>query len=126
MTEKYQCNVCGKTFKTADAVDGFKQGYKVGFLCPYCKSNIMETGDYSNSLSNLRFGLSYASAMFLAFFAIRGDLNGSISSGEASTKLIVLAVLMVLATACLFYINRTALFKETILYTKKVSPQKGL
>lgn len=126
MTEKYQCNVCGKIFKTADAVDGFKQRYKVGFLCPYCKSNIMETGDYSSSLSNLRFGLSYASAMFLAFFAIRGDLNGFISSGEASTKLTVLAVLMLLATACLFYINRKTLFKETILYTKKVIPQKGL
>lgn len=126
MTEKYQCNVCGKTFKTADAVDGFKQGYKVGFLCPYCKSNIMETGDYSSSLSNLRFGLSYASAMFLSFFAIRDDLNGFISSGEASKKLTVLAVLMVFATACLFYINRKTLFKETILYTKKVIPQKGL
>jgi len=126
MTEKYQCNVCGKTFKTDDAVDGFKQGYKVGFLCPYCKSNIMETGDYSSSLSNLRFGLSYASAMFLSFFAIRDDLNGFISSGEASTKLIVLAVLMVFATACLFYINRKTLFKETILYTKKVIHQKGL
>mgnify|MGYP002712873043 FL=1 len=126
MTEKYQCTVCGKTFKTTDAVDGFKQGYKVGFLCPYCKSNIMETGDYSNSLSNLRFGLSYASAMLLAFFAIKGDLNGFISSGEASTKLIVLSALMVLATGCLFYINRTALFKETILYTKKVRPKNGL
>jgi hypothetical protein len=122
MTEKYQCTVCGKTFKTTDAVDGFKQGHKVGFLCPFCKSNIMETGDYSNSLSNLRFGLSYASAMFLAFLAIRSDLNGFISSGEASTNFIVLAALMVLATCCLFYINRASLFKETILYTKKVSP----
>ena len=126
MAEKYQCTVCGKTFKTTDAVDGFKQGYKVGFLCPYCESNIMETGGYSNSLSNLRFGLSYASAMFLAFFAIRGDLNVFISSGEASSKLIVLAVLMTLATACLFYINRATIFKETILYTKKVGSQKGL
>lgn len=121
MTEKYQCIACGKTFKTTEAVDGFKQGYTVGFLCPFCKSNIMETGDYSNSLSNLRFGLSYASAMFLAFFAIRSDLNLLISSGETSTRLSVLAVLMVIATIGLFYINRTTLFKETILYTKRVN-----
>ncbi len=121
MTEKYQCAVCNNKFKTTDAVDGFKQGYKVGLLCPFCKSNIMETGNYSNSLSNLRFGLSYASAIILAFFAIRTDLNVFISSGETSTRLIVLTALMILATSLLCYINRSVLFKETILYTRKVT-----
>lgn len=120
MTDKYECAVCAKTFKTTDAVDGFEQGYKVGFLCPFCKSNIMETGSYSNSLSNLRFGLSYASVMLLAFLSIRNDLDGLIFSGEVSAKLIVLTALMTIATAGLFYINREKLFKETILYTKRV------
>jgi len=60
------------------------------------------------------------------FFAIRSDLNGLILSGVASTKFITVAALMALATACLFYINRAALFKETIVYTKKVSPKNGL
>ncbi|MFC3115043.1 hypothetical protein [Cellvibrio fontiphilus] len=121
MTEKYQCAVCNNKFKTTDAVDGFKKGYKVGFLCPFCKSNIMETGNFSNSLSNLRFGLSYASAIILAFFAIRTDLNVFISSGETSTRLIALTGLMILATSLLCYINRSVLFKETILYTRKVT-----
>ncbi|HWV14864.1 MAG TPA: hypothetical protein VN030_05475 [Cellvibrio sp.] len=120
MIEKYRCAVCGKTFKTTEAVDGFKQQYKVGFLCPFCKSNIMETGNYSNSLSNLRFGFGYAFAILLAFIAIRREFDGFISSGAVSAKLIVLVAFMVLATATLFYINRKMLFQETILYTKRV------
>jgi glucan phosphoethanolaminetransferase (alkaline phosphatase superfamily) len=126
MAEKYQCTVCAKTFKTSEAVDGFAQGFKTGFLCPFCKCNLVESGDYSSSLFNLRFGLRYAALMFLAFFAIHRDLNVLISSGVVSTKLIVLAGLMGLATAFLFYINRAVLFKETIIYTKRVMPRNGL
>lgn len=121
MNEKYQCAVCDNKFKTIDAVDGFKQGYKVGFLCPFCKSNIMEAGEYSNSLLKLRFGPSYAITIFLAFLATKSELNAFMLSGEASAKFIALATFIVISTGFLFYINIAVFRSETILYTRKVT-----
>ncbi len=39
---KYCCCNCNFTFPCKDAVDGYKQGFSKGFLCPYCKTNLTE------------------------------------------------------------------------------------
>jgi hypothetical protein len=39
---RYQCCRCHKQFEFSQAVDGYKKGYKVGFLCPHCGVNLIE------------------------------------------------------------------------------------
>jgi hypothetical protein len=39
---KYQCCFCTKIFPSNDSIDGYKLGYKVGFLCPFCNKNIKD------------------------------------------------------------------------------------
>lgn len=39
---KYQCYYCTKIFPASDAIDGYKEGYKTGFLCPHCNKNITD------------------------------------------------------------------------------------
>lgn len=39
---KYQCYFCTKVFPASDAIDGYKDGFKTGFLCPHCNKNIMD------------------------------------------------------------------------------------
>ena len=38
----YECCKCKGIFPVEDAIDGFDQGYKVGFLCPLCGCNIKD------------------------------------------------------------------------------------
>jgi DNA-directed RNA polymerase subunit RPC12/RpoP len=37
---KYECYYCKKIFPAEETIDGYDQGYKVGFLCPNCGKNI--------------------------------------------------------------------------------------
>ena len=39
---KYKCYFCHEIFPAVKAIDGFKDGYKVGFLCPCCGKNIKD------------------------------------------------------------------------------------
>lgn len=36
----YQCDYFKEEFPTIEAIDGYKEGYKVGFLCPKCGKSI--------------------------------------------------------------------------------------
>ena len=38
----YECCNCKGIFPVEDAIDGFEQGYKVGFLCPLCGCNLKD------------------------------------------------------------------------------------
>ncbi len=37
----YKCCNCDGLFPTKEAIDGYKQGYTKGFLCPLCNANII-------------------------------------------------------------------------------------
>ena len=38
----YLCASCNELFPVNKAVDGYKQGYLTGFLCPICNTNLKE------------------------------------------------------------------------------------
>jgi hypothetical protein len=38
----YLCYYCNHEFPAEDAVDGFNEGFKTGFLCPQCGKNIQD------------------------------------------------------------------------------------
>jgi hypothetical protein len=42
MGAKFECCYCHQAFPVEERIDGFKQGYRVGFLCPHCGRNIKD------------------------------------------------------------------------------------
>ncbi len=40
MAIKYECHYCQQVFPAEESIDGYSQGYKVGFLCPRCGKNV--------------------------------------------------------------------------------------
>jgi hypothetical protein len=39
---KYECCICKVDFPCESAIDGYSQGYRVGFLCPHCGANLQD------------------------------------------------------------------------------------
>jgi DNA-directed RNA polymerase subunit RPC12/RpoP len=37
---KYKCYYCEKLFPAEEAIDGYDQGHRIGFLCPKCGRNV--------------------------------------------------------------------------------------
>lgn len=50
---KYHCCVCKEIFRPEEAVDGYAEGYREGFLCPRCGANIKEDPLESHELGSL-------------------------------------------------------------------------
>lgn len=40
---KYRCYFCENLFPAIDAIDGYREGYRIGFLCPKCRGNLVES-----------------------------------------------------------------------------------
>jgi hypothetical protein len=40
MAFKYECYYCKEIYPAEEAIDGYNQGYEVGFLCPKCGKNV--------------------------------------------------------------------------------------
>lgn len=75
---KYQCCYCKEEFPASEAIDGYDQGYKKGFLCPKCGKNILddpmdEEWIFSSNSAKLFFyiliGYSFLVFLFLEFMA---------------------------------------------------------
>ncbi len=65
---KYECCQCKKDFPVEAAIDGFKEGYRVGFLCPLCGANVQD--NLTDTHRIYREGRGYIAA--LAFFGFVG------------------------------------------------------
>lgn len=39
---RYECCACKGIFPAEKRIDGYEQGYRVGFLCPLCRANIQD------------------------------------------------------------------------------------
>lgn len=39
---QFECHYCHAVFPAEKRIDGYSQGYKVGFLCPQCGKNIKD------------------------------------------------------------------------------------
>jgi hypothetical protein len=118
--QTYQCAGCAHIFPTGEAVDGFKEGYSQGFLCPRCRVNLEETTT-SDDPGELHLGYSFL--MFNALLVIFYEHIRWITAYEQSPWLNAgLNVLSVWLPVCLVFvfINRKALFSPTLVYTRKV------
>ncbi|WP_344798459.1 hypothetical protein [Litoribacillus peritrichatus] len=123
ITEQYQCAGCGQCFKCTDAVDGFKEGYEEGFLCPKCQANLVEYGQ-SDDIAELDYGISFTLLSLVLFYGLEGsvwvawfDLH---MLNEFAT--FMLAWLPLLGSFVTY--NRKALFGKRIVYTRKVRAKR--
>ena len=113
---KYKCCLCDKKFNAVEAVDGFDQGYKVGFLCPKCGGNIQDKilsskVIYSNKKSSRFFNT-------LAAIAIGSLVLGQIYAASSSFRVVSFGLLVL----ALIYAH----FKfPHDLYNKVLSTQAG-
>lgn len=70
---RYECCVCKKVFPAEERIDGYAEGYRVGFLCPRCGANVQDnpfSGD-----SNFVFRKNGAAFRVLAVLGTFGLLR---------------------------------------------------
>jgi hypothetical protein len=86
----YQCYYCKEEFPPVEAIDGYKKGYKIGFLCPNCGKNIQDIPMdaewiFSRNSSKLFFailtGYFYLAWMFLDFFELNTWVHYAVTLG---------------------------------------------
>lgn len=91
---KYECCSCKSIFPAEAAVDGFREGYRVGFLCPHCGANLVE------GVREVRQGRSFFVAV--NFYVALGAF--AIMLGALSDRLAFGYVLAFIATCVFAYV----------------------
>lgn len=121
MAEVYQCAFCGKCFPVERAIDGYSEGFRKGFLCPFCGINIEETGESNKDITNLRFGYTYLAFTISAYIVVNEKwfFLGAFKH-ELVNLVFTVFVLLIIPTLALIYLNKRILFGETIMTTKRV------
>ncbi|SDW38431.1 hypothetical protein [Marinobacter mobilis] len=120
MSEKYLCASCGQLFPTGDAVDGFTQGYRKGFLCPFCHANLEEAGE-SDDIVHLRFGLAYMIA--LAVVVWLGQIDSfqlQIGKQGLINEILTVGVLAAVPTVPFLILNRKAVWGSRTVFTRNI------
>jgi hypothetical protein len=123
MTEQYKCQVCMKLFPTSKAIDGYGEGCRKGFLCPHCKSNLTEAGE-SDDILHLEYGITYSVIMSLLVWLVSSErIAYSFVQSSLLNGLIVLLVVSAIPTFLFIIVNKDALFKPRVIYTRKIHKQ---
>ena len=121
MSIKYQCFYCERVFPADQSIDGYDQGYRVGFLCPKCGSNIQ-----AGLLAEHKITAEHIKWIFIMFVLFLPTLFTSYSeipvhvfghSIELNTILFVLWLLFVI----ILFIIKPSLFKATTILTAPVN-----
>jgi hypothetical protein len=122
--EEYLCRVCNKRFATRDAVDGYPLGFKEGFLCPHCHSNLKEAGE-SDDIDHLEYGYSFAILSFFIFVvSTKGWLQFHWFDSSHLNELVTAFVLWLPLLIIFIAINLKALIGTRTVYTLKIRTQK--
>ena len=109
-------------FPVADIVDGYKDGYKVGFLCPKCNANIKRDW-FRNIPLNHNWIFPVTITLMIIVTIWRHELEGIIGIDYNLIRLFIFAVGMVL----LMLINRRNLHDIFFLsYTKFVNKEEQI
>lgn len=117
--DQYRCRACNKDFLPSQAIDGFKQGFTQVFLCPYCRSNLIEAGE-SDDIIHLEYGLSYMGLILLLWLLVDQQyIAYTWPVADFINDLVTMAVAMCLPTLSFVLVNRKSLFSPRIIYTRK-------
>ena len=122
--DQYRCRACNKDFLPSQAIDGFKQGFTQGFLCPYCRSNLIEAGE-SDDIIHLEYGLSYMGLILLLWLLVDQQyIVYTWPVAEFINDLVTMAAIMSLPTLLFVWVNKRKLISSRIIYTSKVTSKK--
>ena len=125
MAEVYQCAFCGKCFPVERAIDGYSEGFRRGFLCPFCGINIEETGESNKYITNLRFGYTYLAITTFAYIIVNEKwFLLEAFKHELVNLLFTIFVVLIVPTITLMFLNRKILFGETVISTRRVTNSK--
>lgn len=117
--ESYLCDACNRKFLCSRAVDGFKDGYDTGFLCPFCHTNLIQTYR-SDDPENLEYGYTFLilSAIYMYFVMDTEFTFTLIDIAWLNELILVFSIYLVLSTPFIL-INRKLLFGSKTVFTKK-------
>lgn len=118
--EKYQCAKCLRNFPLQNAVDGYSQGFKRGFLCPLCGANLIEAGQ-SDDLGNLQYGYRYALLVFIIVrFSQHLPWQLTTFDHPLANECLLILVLLLVPSWAFIKINAGKLFSARLVYTRRV------
>jgi len=118
---KYKCCACRHEFAAADAIDGFRQGFHKGFLCPACGAQI----DAPLGRSRATGIAGDSRVILIAAIAVTAWLakwDASIPLGQMRIPLWMAAAAVTLVTALWFAIMHPDLAFRPTLETRLLGP----
>lgn len=117
MSIKYECCYCKSIFPAEDSIDGYNQGYRIGFLCPKCGKNIQAGLLAKQKLSTAHYkALAIMFVTFLpALFSRFSEKTISISGMDIELHTMFLVVW--LAVVIVLFLSKPSLFRATTFLT---------
>ena len=96
MSFYYECCICNSAFKIDEAIDGFKDGYTQGFLCPKCGGNIEES-EYPESHPKNSMVLTEWLGILFFCFAVYAYFKSPLMVTELVVSLVAFILLAVVS-----------------------------
>ena len=125
MRMKYKCASCKELFSASEKIDGYKDGYKIGFLCPLCNANIKDTWSSNKDGSSYK---GYWSLLVLSWLIIKADSLEIIEKLESSLGIswnYISGVIIVLIILVFYLLNKEKSKEEMIINTEVVNHESA-
>lgn len=115
----YRCTSCQAEFSTREAIDGFPLGYSRGFVCPYCRANLVEDGE-SDDILHLRWGVSYTMVMVVVLLCVNLEVvEIGVFGHDLWDGLATLVALGALPSAAFVWVNWRRLVGKRVVFTRR-------
>lgn len=115
MARFYLCSSCTKNFSLNDAQDGYKLGFEQGFLCPFCHTNLIESSE-SDDISQLKLGYTYVITLCVTMYMLLEYWD----EWAFLPMVVGLISIFTIITIPFAWINRSALFGDKVVHTKRL------
>ncbi|MCB1890420.1 MAG: hypothetical protein KDH20_22630 [Rhodocyclaceae bacterium] len=118
----YQCCACRHEFPYSNAVDGFRQGFREGFLCPACGAQLEAPLGNAKALPGKGGEVRMVLAAGLVITLWTAKLDASVTLGQLTIPFWTLPAALCLAAALWFAITRPRELVEPTLETRLIGP----
>jgi hypothetical protein len=123
---KYQCCVCDFSFESTQIKDDFKNGVKVGFLCPKCGANIKDDLNGQTSFDKKANGTFLLYAFLIAIFFFDSEIEQYISNPLGINNWVFLGFLILVLVSIYAIVNKGLIREANTFTTKRVTHNKPL
>ncbi len=118
---KYQCCVCNYIFNSNQIVDNYKNGVKIGFLCPKCNSNIKDDLNGQTEFDRKAKGTYQLYALLIVIWFFDDKIEQYISNPLGINNWVLLGGLFVVLISIYAFLNRELLKEANTFTTKRVT-----